>query len=256
MIKSKRIIEIEELVTRKQVVTIEDICEKFGISSSTARRDVNEIVESPRFTKVYGGLAVINASSNPAPLDHTLDDSLTDKDVISREAASKVKDGDTIYLDSGTTILRMVPYLADKEITIVTYSLPVINEVVKHKKLQVIAVGGMYDPKVSGFIGTITYNALNSLVFDKLFLSVGGLNSSVGYKTHGYQEKELKTLMFYKSVGEKYCLIDHGKFEKDALIAIGPLDSSITLITDQEPPVNTQNVFKQKGIKCIIAQND
>ena len=50
-----------------------------------------------------------------------------EKKEIARRAAEFVNHGDTIFLDSGSTTLQMIPYLAEKKnITVVTYSIPAL----------------------------------------------------------------------------------------------------------------------------------
>ena len=77
-----------------------------------------------------------------------------DKSLIGRLAAEEVEDGDTIFIDSGTTTLCLLRFLvAKKRITIITHSLGALSEASKYDNLNIISLGGIYSPTTdsSGF---------------------------------------------------------------------------------------------------------
>lgn len=86
----------------RETVSIDELCEVFGVSKNTIRRDLNELEQRGHITKVYGGVtATVPSGAVPTPIRSGLNQ--IDKSLIGRLAAEEVADGDTIFIDSGTT---------------------------------------------------------------------------------------------------------------------------------------------------------
>ena len=55
--KIKRIEQEEAYIQKAQNVTIEELCEKFGVSKNTIRRDLIELEKKGSIVKNYGGVS-------------------------------------------------------------------------------------------------------------------------------------------------------------------------------------------------------
>ena len=105
--KISRLNSIEQYVIAKETVSIDELCEAFGVSKNTIRRDLNDLEARGHIAKVYGGVTAISSSGAilPPPVRSSMNSA--DKNLIGRLAAGEVNDGDTIFIDSGTTTLCM-----------------------------------------------------------------------------------------------------------------------------------------------------
>ncbi len=132
--KVSRLNSIEQYVISRETVSIDELCEVFGVSKNTIRRDLNELEQRGHITKVYGGVtATVPSGAVPTPIRSGLNQ--IDKSLIGRLAAEEVADGDTIFIDSGTTTLCLLRFLvAKKRITIITHSLGALSEASKIRK--------------------------------------------------------------------------------------------------------------------------
>ena len=54
--KVSRLNSIEQYVISRETVSIDELCEVFGVSKNTIRRDLNELEMRGHITKVYGGV--------------------------------------------------------------------------------------------------------------------------------------------------------------------------------------------------------
>ncbi|WP_346704427.1 DeoR family transcriptional regulator, partial [uncultured Agathobaculum sp.] len=52
--KVSRLNSIEQYVISRETVSIDELCEVFGVSKNTIRRDLNELEVRGHITKVYG----------------------------------------------------------------------------------------------------------------------------------------------------------------------------------------------------------
>ena len=160
--KVSRLNSIEQYVISRETVSIDELCEVFGVSKNTIRRDLNELEVRGHITKVYGGVtATVPSGAVPTPIRSGLNP--IDKSLIGRLAAEEVADGDTIFIDSGTTTLCLLRFLvAKKRITIITHSLGALSEASKYDNLNIISLGGIYSPTTDSFVGLSTIEALST----------------------------------------------------------------------------------------------
>ena len=130
----KRIEAIQEYIIKNKSVSMEQLCEEFRVSMNTIRRDIDTLCTRGSVIKVYGGVvANTNAPATHAetlrPFTERSSSNNNEKLMISQKAASYVQEGDIIFLDSGTTTLNMIPYLANiPNLTVITYSIPALVE--------------------------------------------------------------------------------------------------------------------------------
>ncbi len=67
--KVSRLNSIEQYVISRETVSIDELCEVFGVSKNTIRRDLNELEQRGHITKVYGGVtATVPSGAVPTPI--------------------------------------------------------------------------------------------------------------------------------------------------------------------------------------------
>ena len=87
--KVSRLNSIEQYVISRETVSIDELCEVFGVSKNTIRRDLNELEQRGHITKVYGGVtATVPSGAVPTPIRSGLNQ--IDKSLIGRLAAEEV----------------------------------------------------------------------------------------------------------------------------------------------------------------------
>ena len=83
-------------------------------------------------------------------------------------AANLIKDGDTIYLDSGSTCSILFKKILGKKITIYTSNTDIFS-VSGEILAEVIILGCKFNPMNSSLSGSLTENLLKNLYFNKSF---------------------------------------------------------------------------------------
>lgn len=233
--KISRLNSIEEYVIAKKTVSIDELCEVFKVSKNTIRRDLNELEERGNIAKVYGGVTAVNAEDvMPLPVRSGLNPSAKDK--IGQIAAREIRDGDTIFIDSGSTAVCLLRHISTRiKITVVTHSLPAMMEAAKFDNINLIALGGAYNPSTSSFVGLFAQKALHDLRISKAFLSATGVTVESGMSNTTFLEAEIKRGVVSHS--SKVILIaDNSKLERDATVTFCKLQDTSVFVTDQRPP--------------------
>ena len=255
-IPEKRIIDIKNLIRKEKVVTVERISKLFGISPITVRRDLGRLHEEGFINKVHGG-AVFKDALEPEPVFTRQIKLLQDeKSAIVKEAVKRIKDGDTIILESGSTCLAMIRYLIDKKnIKVSTAGIPVANELWKlsmvKRDMEVSVCGGILRPDASTLIGPYAIEYFRSINADIAFLSAVGISSDKGVSTATQFDAELmRTIM--KSAKKAILISDSTKFGKYSYVNVAPLRDFHEIITDKGLDDKIYVELKKKGINVTL----
>ena len=232
--KVSRLNAIEQYVISHETVSIDELCEVFEVSKNTIRRDLNELEMRGHITKVYGGVtATVPSGAVPTPIRSSLNPA--DKSLIGRMAAEEVADGDTIFIDSGTTTLCLLRYLVAKNrITIITHSLGALSEAAKYENLNIISLGGIYSPTTDSFVGLSTIEALSNMRINKAFMGATGVSLTAGMTNTTFLEAEIKRAVVHRA-DSIYCMADSSKIGREAIVTFCHLKDLTGFITDREP---------------------
>lgn len=249
--KTGRIREIEEYIRTKEIVSLNELCENFGISMNTVRRDINELVTQGSAKKVYGGVCAV--SRDLIPYDERESKNAESKKLIAKTAAGLVKDGDIIFIDSGTTTHHIVSYLKDKRVTILTDSLNVCLDVLAFPNLSVISPGGPLVRKTCSFSGWRDYDFMRDINIKKAFMAATGVSITDGVTNSSPEEYEIKKRVVKKS-DSVYLLADSSKFDRSSMMTFCRMDEIDAIITDNQPPQEYINFCADNDIEITVAQ--
>lgn len=97
-----RLARILELVETGETA-VEALSAILGVSASTVRRDLANLRQEGLITRTYGGALLPGHSHEPTISERHLE-YRREKEAIAARAAEYVNDGDTIFLDGGTTV--------------------------------------------------------------------------------------------------------------------------------------------------------
>jgi len=255
-IPEKRIIDVKNLIRKEKVVTVEKISKLFGISPITVRRDLERLHEEGFINKVHGG-AVYKDTFEPEPVFIRQIKLLQDeKSAIAKEAVKRIKDGDTIILESGSTCLAMIKYLIDKKnIKISTAGIPVASELWKlsmiKRDMEISVCGGILRPDASTLIGPYAVDYFRSINADIAFLSAVGISLDKGVSTATQFDAELmRTIM--KSAKKAILISDSTKFGKYSYVNVASLRDFHEIITDKGLDDKIYFELKKKGVNVTL----
>lgn len=247
--KTERLNLLTQYVQKKGAVTITEICEQFDVSVNTARRDIAALISKGEFKKVYGGIAVEDVTSSPYIQRKSLH--ISEKQSIGQLASTLVENNMVVFLDSGTTTPCILEYLAAKEnITIVTYSLPVLCEAAKYPSLCVIALGGLFDHVTQSFSSQAIASELSQLNIHLAFISATCISIKYGLSNYSYQEAVTKQIVT-NCCSKVILLADHSKFGLVAVRSFFPFEKLTGLVTDCLPPQEFLRVIEENQIKLL-----
>lgn len=189
--RDTRVNQMKKYIAEQKRVTMEELCEKFGVSMNTVRRDISELLDMGLVRKVYGGVISCDKRTLRQYYDRKAI-SAEEKRRIGEAAAEIIEDNDVIYADAGTTVFRMIPYIKAKNVTVITASLSVMNEAASRENLRLVILPGTYDPRINAATGAETVVNLQRFHLNKAFISAAGFTVTHGATHASENEYELK----------------------------------------------------------------
>jgi DeoR family transcriptional regulator, aga operon transcriptional repressor len=250
-------IERQEIIFRtikeQKRIRLEDISKSFGISTATARRDLDVLAEQGKVQRVHGG-AIISRKA-PPEMAVTLRqvEQADEKQRIGLAAAQMIADGETVFISSGTTALEVAKHLVDRSsLTIITNSLPVLNLFNSNRNIYVICLGGNFRHSEASYIGHLTEKNLEEVRADKVIFGIRALSLEEGL-TNDYMNETTTDRMILKVGREVIIVADHTKFDRISTSYVAPLSAIHTVVTDNQTPPEFLEGLQAKGIRVVVA---
>ncbi|MBD1381328.1 DeoR/GlpR family DNA-binding transcription regulator [Metabacillus arenae] len=223
---------IVDLVKEKNVVKIQELVEVTNSSESTIRRDLTLLEDEKQVKRIHGGAAKLKGKLIEPDLIEKSAANLLAKKLIAKHAASLIENGDSIFLDAGTTTLQMVPYLTNAEnIVVVTNSISLIQPLIE-KNIKTFLIGGYIKPRTAAMVGRGAIEGIKNYRFDKAFLGANGIHHELGYTTPDPDEANIKRFAVSLS-REPFILADSSKLGEVSFSNIADLEEAV-IITDEE----------------------
>lgn len=229
MIRFERKRLILELLGKSEVAYLADLVEATGASDSTVRRDVDELEKAGEVVALRGGAVRLNQRITELPSAVKALINKDEKTAIAAAAARQVSDGETIYIDAGTTALQMIPFLTGLNLQIVTSNTHLLT-LVPDPGIHITVLAGDYLAATGSIVGSLTEDLLRRMFFDKAFIGASGISDRSGINTFDVREAMKKQIVHANS-SESFVLIDSTKFGKSSLHqALQP--SQTVIVTD------------------------
>ena len=239
MIKIERQNEIEKPVKAREYISLMDIPRLLNCSESTIRRDIDEM-EQKGILKRSQGVVIWNRKSpalNPQPemiYHYRQSQNVDAKKILGEFAAKFVHENDTLFLDTGTTMLEMAKHIPDMTLTVVTNDLAIAMELEERVKLQVIILGGFIRRGTHTVIGSMATETLANFHFQKAFFSPAGIDREGEFMFFNLQAMEIRQKAC--SVADQCVMVaDKSKFGKKGFVKGFGFDRCDLLITDEFP---------------------
>ena len=151
MLTQDRYRAILDLLEEKNSVTVSELTKLLDSSESTIRRDLSALDEMGKLTKVFGGATSI--TKNEGVFEDAVSNRETvmsdEKDAVAEYCAKLIHDSDFVYIDAGTTTLKLVDHITNTNATYVTNGITHARMLI-HKGMQTYIVGGKIKPLTEG----------------------------------------------------------------------------------------------------------
>lgn len=217
-----------------QLLTITDIVKLTQSSEATIRRDLDRLAQQDLLVRVHGGCKKKpSVGINETTMTERLQEHKIAKNKIAAYVCQQyIHDDMVIYLDAGTSIHSMVPFLVNKDVLIVTNGVHHIMPLVQQGN-KVILLGGYVKSMTQAVVGGVCLEQLENYSFDLAFMGANGVDNEFGVSTPDVEEAKIKKAAM-KSAKQTIFIIDSSKFDKKCFAKIANLEECL-IYTEQYP---------------------
>ncbi|CAM3927046.1 DeoR/GlpR family DNA-binding transcription regulator [Alkalicoccus chagannorensis] len=218
---------ILQLLELQKVAKLSELTQATGASESTIRRDLSELEKQKKIKRIHGGASLPTRKTDEPSLQDKEFSFTEAKQAIGRLAAGLIKDGDSIFVDAGSSTAAILPWIQARRITIVTNGLN-IAAAAADNDFTTYVLGGYVKSGTRAFIGRAAVEALEQYRFDKAFLGTNGVDADFGYSTPDPEEASIKQLAL-RQAQEGYVLADASKLDQTSFSHIARLEEAVLL---------------------------
>ena len=254
MFPEQRREKIIELLRENGSCRVQELKQIFQVSEPTIRQDLEILEQSGLIVRQHGGAFISNYSSFASEIQLARHTNMEKKALIGAKAAEFVSSGDSIILDSGTTVAEMIKFLASKkDLKIVTPAINITLALGKEPTNTILMTGGEFKAPTLSLTGENAALIFKDLYVEKLFLAAGGFSLTAGLTYPSFTDLSLKRAMI-NSAKTVYLLVDSSKLEKILFASLGCLDKIKYLITDAGISQDYINQLASIKIETIVAE--
>lgn len=233
-------------------VAVNDLAERFGVSSVTVRKDLDALERRSLLRRVRGGAVGLQASDDGS-FEARYGDARDRKQAVARAAAGAVRDGDVIALDASTSAFYLAQELVDRRgLVVVTNGLRLAMLLMEQSSARVLVLGGTLRRSNGSLVGPIGDVLSSRGRIARGFFGIGGLSPVHGLLDIAAEEAQTKQALA-AACDEVHGVFDATKITGFGLHPYAPADRITALWTDDEAPPEFVAEWRGRGIAVHTA---
>lgn len=243
--------QILNILKTDKSTSVSSLAKQFFICEATIRRDLEKLEKMGLCKRTYGGAVFIEGLDAEIPLIVRETEQKDQKQLIGKAAANLVKDSDIIFMDSSSTVLKMLPYLKGKSnLTIITNGAKAAIDFGEELHTKVYCTGGRLRENSLSYIGETARRCLENYFADVLFFSCRSLSMENGLMDSNEEEAVLRRIMI-KNSRKTVLLCDSTKFDTNSFVKICDFNSIHYLVTDQKLDSHWEETLGKSAVELI-----
>lgn len=250
---AERLKKLEALLEERGSAKISELAADLRVSESTIRRDLDTLVKFGRIERTHGGAIWIRHSSSYELYADKVLVNLEAKRRIGAACAEMIEDGDSLFLDSGTTTFQVAQALKSrKNLTVFTYDLAIATMVSFDPSTTVVVTGGVKREDYNVVSGTMAEDFISRIHFGTLFLSADAIDPEFGVSNTHLPEVFIKSRLC--AAADRVVLAaDSSKYGKVAMAKVCSFDQLAAIVCDSglEPEMQRQLQGLVKDLRVV-----
>lgn len=231
----------------------EELAKLLNTSNITIRRDFQTLEKEGLIIRNHGGAKLIKDTFMKTYYNNNDNKNENLKESIAKRAAQFIEDNDSIFINSSSTAIKILKYIDNKNIMVITNNGKVLGMNLS-PKIEVILTGGEVYGRKQSMVGNIATQIISKVTATKCFLGVSGISSHCGISTSILQETAINIKMLENCSGPTFILADSSKIGIHHNFSSGSIDKVNYVITNKDANKDELKKFSEKNIKVIFAE--
>ncbi|RZT08244.1 transcriptional regulator, DeoR family [Duganella sp. CF402] len=258
MLEYERHALIRRLLAERSAVSVGEFGAVLGASAATVRRDISVLAERGELRRVRGG--ALAPAENVAPVaiapprspPPAVDDGLCAiKRAIGRAAAALIDDSKSIIINGGTTTLAMAEFIVERELDVLTNSIPVAAHLMRQGRCRVSLPGGVVCREQQVLLSPFENDTSENYWAGHMFMGAQSVNQMGAMESDPLIVQAVLRLM--RRAEHLVVLADSRKLRQRSCIVTAELTRIHTLVTDSGATDAELMPIRAAGVRVIIA---
>ncbi|CDQ18433.1 DNA-binding transcriptional regulator of sugar metabolism, DeoR/GlpR family [Halobacillus karajensis] len=254
MYQEERLIGVIQFLKEKRRISIDQMCEMFDISRDTARRDLVKLEERKAIVRTRGGAILPRTHTAIQDYSNRLNTVSYEKQQIGSKAASFIRAGDKIILDTSTTVQACANQIPPLEVTVITNSIHQAEILSNLESVSIQLLGGYLQKEHQFLYGASVIERLKKYHVDRAFIGVVGI-SEAGL-TIAHEEDGMVKRNMIKQAEQVIVLADHTKFGVTEFFSFADLNDVDVIITDRLPDEDFRQCLNEANVDLIVTEEE
>ena len=243
--------KILEMLHRDGQVRVSQLAQMLDATTVTIRSDLDALAIEGHLERVQGGAVQTVSGYYSLEFQRRKQLDRAAKKHIATLTASLIHDGNTLFLNSGTTTYYVAVELKrHKNLNIVTNSLSIAQELGALPTFRVILLGGELNAQYAFTYGTNAQEQLRTYRADFAILGMDGICPRSGLSTYHAEEAVLDRLMMERA-SETIIAAGGGKIGIEGFSFVSDIGAATRLVTD--PSADRQAIadLRRQGVSVL-----
>jgi DeoR/GlpR family transcriptional regulator of sugar metabolism len=246
MLGAERRQRILKLIQEQGTVYVPELSQRFHVSLSTIRRDLEWLADQEEIRRIYGGAVAADA---PARVPGQASDVA---ERIGQAAAALVAAGETVFIGPGPLCRATAEHLRRRsEITILTNALEVAWTLYQGSSLPLVITGGPIARPGGALVGQLALRALETLRADRLIIEVAGVSPLEGLTSEQLPQAEIIRSLL-ESVSQVVVLATAERLGRAGAAWLGPVSEADVIITGRDAPPAIAWDLSETGVQVKL----
>lgn len=248
MLTDHRHEEILTQLTQTGRVGVASIAATLQVSDETIRRDLKLLEERGLLRRIHGG-AVQPRLDQERPLVERSQLNGREKGRVGILGETLVRDGMSIFIDTGTTTLAFARRLTARKVTVTTNSID-IALLLADTPVRVNLTPGRLRPKDNALVGYDTVDYARRHFFDLAVMGIAACDAAQGWMDYEEHESVLRRVLKGQT-RRPVLLADASKFGRQANLQTFDLATPLTIVTERAPPEPFAELLARHDIDLV-----
>ncbi|WP_086313853.1 hypothetical protein A5821_001396 [Enterococcus sp. 7F3_DIV0205] len=235
-----------ELLKKETSLLVKEISLELTVSEITVRRDLIALEKMGLVQREHGKAKIVQKTGTE---DYNEEIEVL-KNAIAKKAAEFVKDGNTLFINTGSTALSSLKHLEDKRVTIVTNNVKVANLDHNPNSTVILSGGEIRFPK-EALVGDIAIDSFSKMSSDISIIGCSGLSIENGITTPVLHESKINSLIIERTNGLVIVVADYRKIGFSSNFTSGNIKDINYLITDTFASPEVIREIEKQGVQVI-----
>lgn len=235
MLNLERQDDILGILSRNKRASVEELAKSLYVSEATIRRDLAQMANLGLIRRTHGGALLAKDSAQESAFAMREVSQLPAKKTICALVANHLADQATIFIDSSSTILPIVPMLQRfRHLTIVTHGIRTALMLSNLDNVTVFVAGGKIENFSNSILGATVLEFYDRMNADVALLSCSGINEKGDITDDNTEQAKVKEQMIEKAK-KVFLLCDSSKFGKTRMTTSFTLNNVDLVFTEKKP---------------------